>query len=295
MFRGSAVATIDEKGRLKVPTDFRRPLEERCGVDLFVTSVEGELGADLSAAGVGGDRGAPRRHLPATDRVKERYLERAQLLRPAARARQPGARAGAADPARERRRWPARWWSSADSTTWWSGTASGSRSVSTTSPSPTTTSRRSPSGRLMLGAALGCATRAGARSTSRSTSRAGARRGVGRLHARSRRARRGDARAAPGRRAWSASTATPRRSSSPRARLAPLRRRAVEIRVGDFARPRRGSPAPRAARRRRSPTSASRRCSSTAPRAVSASAREGPLDMRMDPAWADGDADIVNS
>ena len=29
MFRGSAPAKVDDKGRLKIPTDFRRQLEER--------------------------------------------------------------------------------------------------------------------------------------------------------------------------------------------------------------------------------------------------------------------------
>ena len=42
MFRGSAPAKIDEKGRLKIPTDFRRVIEERYGPDLFVTSVMGD-------------------------------------------------------------------------------------------------------------------------------------------------------------------------------------------------------------------------------------------------------------
>ena len=42
MFRGSAVATIDDKGRLKVPTDFRRTLEDRFGAEFFITSVAGD-------------------------------------------------------------------------------------------------------------------------------------------------------------------------------------------------------------------------------------------------------------
>jgi len=42
MFRGSAPTRIDDKGRLKIPTDFRRLLEERWGPDLFVTSVQGD-------------------------------------------------------------------------------------------------------------------------------------------------------------------------------------------------------------------------------------------------------------
>jgi MraZ protein len=75
MFRGSTTATIDEKGRLKIPAEFRRVIEERYGTELFVTSVAGdhalvyplpvweEIEARLSA-------------LPATDRIKDRYLER---------------------------------------------------------------------------------------------------------------------------------------------------------------------------------------------------------------------------
>ena len=42
MFRGSTVATIDDKGRLKVPTDFRRALEDRFGAEFFITSVAGD-------------------------------------------------------------------------------------------------------------------------------------------------------------------------------------------------------------------------------------------------------------
>jgi len=42
MFRGSSPAKIDEKGRLKVPTDFRRFVEERYSRELFVTSVHGD-------------------------------------------------------------------------------------------------------------------------------------------------------------------------------------------------------------------------------------------------------------
>ncbi|MFQ5718530.1 MAG: division/cell wall cluster transcriptional repressor MraZ [Acidobacteriota bacterium] len=42
MLRGNAPATIDEKGRLKVPAAFRRPLEERYGTLFFITSVDGQ-------------------------------------------------------------------------------------------------------------------------------------------------------------------------------------------------------------------------------------------------------------
>ena len=42
MFRGNAPATIDSKGRLKVPNAFRSQLESKYGRELFLTSVSGE-------------------------------------------------------------------------------------------------------------------------------------------------------------------------------------------------------------------------------------------------------------
>ena len=42
MLRGSAIARIDAKGRLKLPNVFRALLEERYGRELFLTSLSGE-------------------------------------------------------------------------------------------------------------------------------------------------------------------------------------------------------------------------------------------------------------
>jgi len=42
VFRGSALARIDEKGRLKVPTTFKSLLENKYGRELFITSLTGE-------------------------------------------------------------------------------------------------------------------------------------------------------------------------------------------------------------------------------------------------------------
>ena len=42
MLRGNAPATIDEKGRLKVPSIFRAEIEDSWGSDFFVTSLTGE-------------------------------------------------------------------------------------------------------------------------------------------------------------------------------------------------------------------------------------------------------------
>jgi len=75
MFRGSAPAKIDDKGRLKVPTDFRRAIEERYGPELFVTSVEGES-ALLYPLPVWEEIEARLGSMASTDRVKARFLER---------------------------------------------------------------------------------------------------------------------------------------------------------------------------------------------------------------------------
>jgi len=42
MLRGNAPATIDAKGRLKIPTAFRRQIEETHGPDFFITSLDGQ-------------------------------------------------------------------------------------------------------------------------------------------------------------------------------------------------------------------------------------------------------------
>jgi MraZ protein len=42
VFRGSAPARIDDKGRLKVPTAFKTLLENKYGRELFLTSLTGE-------------------------------------------------------------------------------------------------------------------------------------------------------------------------------------------------------------------------------------------------------------
>ena len=75
MFRGSAVATIDDKGRLKIPTEFRRILEERWGVEVFVTSVAGDS-ALVYPLPVWEEIEARLAAMPATARAKDRYLER---------------------------------------------------------------------------------------------------------------------------------------------------------------------------------------------------------------------------
>ena len=77
--RGSTVATMDEKGRFKVPTDFRRVLEERYGSEFFVTSLTGEK-ALVYPLPVWEEIEAKLAALPATDPVRQKFLERASYF-----------------------------------------------------------------------------------------------------------------------------------------------------------------------------------------------------------------------
>jgi MraZ protein len=42
MFRGNHPTRVDEKGRLKIPADFKRVIDERYGTQFFITSLDGE-------------------------------------------------------------------------------------------------------------------------------------------------------------------------------------------------------------------------------------------------------------
>ncbi len=75
MFRGSASTKIDDKGRLKVPTQFRRELEERHGPDVFITSIVGDS-ALIYPLRVWERIEERLAALPSTDRTRRRFLER---------------------------------------------------------------------------------------------------------------------------------------------------------------------------------------------------------------------------
>lgn len=42
MFRGNHPTRVDEKGRLKIPAEFKREIDEKFGAQFFITSVNGE-------------------------------------------------------------------------------------------------------------------------------------------------------------------------------------------------------------------------------------------------------------
>ena len=75
MFRGSAPAKIDDKGRLKVPTEFRRILEESHGPEVFITSVMGRS-ATLYPLAAWEEIERKLAEVPSSDRAKQRFLER---------------------------------------------------------------------------------------------------------------------------------------------------------------------------------------------------------------------------
>ena len=72
---GHAPATVDEKGRLKVPADFRKIIEDKYGRDCFITSEDGEraLIYPMTVWFEFTDRLAK---VPSTSRAKQKLLER---------------------------------------------------------------------------------------------------------------------------------------------------------------------------------------------------------------------------
>ena len=75
MFRGSSATKIDDKGRLKLPTGFRRQFESGYGPDVFITSVRG-TSVHIYPIQVWEEIEAALAALPKTDQVKQRFLER---------------------------------------------------------------------------------------------------------------------------------------------------------------------------------------------------------------------------
>jgi MraZ protein len=75
MFRGSAPTKIDDKGRLKIPTQFRGTLEDEYGPELFVTSLKGDR-ALLYPLSIWEEIENRLAEKPSGDPLKRRYLER---------------------------------------------------------------------------------------------------------------------------------------------------------------------------------------------------------------------------
>src|SRR5581483_8617297 len=43
MFRGNHPTRVDEKGRLKIPAEFKRVIDEKYGAQFYITSVDGKV------------------------------------------------------------------------------------------------------------------------------------------------------------------------------------------------------------------------------------------------------------
>jgi len=72
---GHSPAKIDEKGRLKVPANFRKIIEERYGADCFITSMDGER-ALVYPLPVWFEFQSRLAKVPTTSQAKAKLLER---------------------------------------------------------------------------------------------------------------------------------------------------------------------------------------------------------------------------
>jgi MraZ protein len=72
---GHSPAKIDEKGRLKVPANFRKIIEERYGADCFITSMDGEQ-ALVYPMPVWFEFQSRLAKVPSTSQAKAKLLER---------------------------------------------------------------------------------------------------------------------------------------------------------------------------------------------------------------------------
>jgi MraZ protein len=72
---GHAPARVDDKGRLKVPADFRKLIEEKYGSECFITSIDGER-AMVYPMPVWYDFQARLSKVPSTSVAKQKMLER---------------------------------------------------------------------------------------------------------------------------------------------------------------------------------------------------------------------------
>lgn len=75
VFLGHAPARIDEKGRIKIPTGFRRVIEESYGPECFITSMDGEK-AVIYPYSVWQEFQARLARVPSSSRAKTKLLER---------------------------------------------------------------------------------------------------------------------------------------------------------------------------------------------------------------------------
>ncbi len=75
MFRGRHTATVDEKGRLKIPAEFKEDLDRQYGPEYFVTSLDGEF-AEVYPLSEWAKKEEKLRSVPSMNPVKIKFLRR---------------------------------------------------------------------------------------------------------------------------------------------------------------------------------------------------------------------------
>ena len=80
---GHAPARVDDKGRLKIPADFRKFIEEKYGSDCYITSIDGEHGI-VYPLPVWYDFQARLAKVPSTSVAKAKLLQRVNYFGQAA-------------------------------------------------------------------------------------------------------------------------------------------------------------------------------------------------------------------
>ena len=75
MLRGSYTATVDSKGRLKIPSVFKSVLEESYSVEFYVTSLNGDF-VQIYPFSVWREIEDKLASLPSFDKTKKKFLNR---------------------------------------------------------------------------------------------------------------------------------------------------------------------------------------------------------------------------
>ncbi len=85
MLRGNYPATVDGKGRLKIPTAFKVFLDENYGPDFYVTNLDGQS-VRIYPFSVWRDIEEKLAALPSMNKAKKKFLDRANYWGQAVRA-----------------------------------------------------------------------------------------------------------------------------------------------------------------------------------------------------------------
>jgi MraZ protein len=85
MLRGNYPATVDGKGRLKIPTAFKTLLDESYGEDFFVTSIDGQS-ARIYPFPIWREIEEKLAALPSMNKAKKKFLDRTSYFGQMARA-----------------------------------------------------------------------------------------------------------------------------------------------------------------------------------------------------------------